>query len=105
MDTRGEFDAQMRGLWGPTASAAFFAPGHDGGMEALAETGRAFVDLLDLLDLDGLVSGAEGDFAVLAAAQMFLQVSTHLGGYRVGDQVVEQSQKLSAGRGATPISL
>ena len=86
-------------------SAAFFAAGHDGGMEAFAEAGGHLVDLVGAVDLDGLAGGAEGDFAVLAAAQVLLQVGTHLGGYRIVDQIVEQSQKLSAGHFSTPTSL
>lgn len=86
-------------------SATLFAARHYGGVEALAKTGGHFVDLLVLIDLNGLAGCAERDFAVLAAAQMFLQVSTHVGSYRVVDQIVKHCQKLCAGHFSTPISL
>src|ERR1700689_112516 len=79
------------------ASAAFFAAGHDGGVQALAEAGGKLVDLMRAIDLDGLPRGAEGDFAVIAAMQMLLQFSAGLGSYRVVNQVIEKSEKLSAG--------
>ena len=85
--------------------AAFFATGHDGGVEALAQVGRKIVDLVGAIDFDGFAGGAEGDLAVLAAAQVFLQVGAHFGGYRVVDQIVEQSEKLSAGHFSTPFFL
>jgi hypothetical protein len=77
-------------------SAALFAACHDGGVEALAEAGGQIVNLVGAIDLNGLARGAERYFAVLAAAQMLLQVSAHLGSYRVVDQVVEQGEELSA---------
>jgi hypothetical protein len=85
--------------------AAFFAAGHDGGVEALAEVGGQVVDFVGTIDLDGFAGGAEGDLAVLATAQMFLQVSAHFGGYRIVDQIIEQSEKLSAGHFSTPFFL
>ncbi len=84
--------------------AAFFAAGHDGGVEALAEAGRHFVELVRAIDLDGFAGGAEGDFAVLAAAHMLLEVGAHLPGGGVVDQVVEQGKKLGAGHFSTPLS-
>ena len=50
-------------------SAALFAAGHDGGVEALAEAGGQVVDLVGAIDFDGLAGGVEGDFAVVAAAR------------------------------------
>ncbi len=85
-------------------SAAFFAAGHDGGVEAFAEAGGHVVDLVGAIDLDGFAGGVEGDFAVLAAAQMLLEVGAHLSGNGVVDHVVEQGEKLSAGHFSTPIS-
>jgi hypothetical protein len=69
--------------------AAFFAAGHDGGVEALAEAGGHVVDLVGAVDLDGLARGGESDFAVLATPKVLLQVGTHLGGDSVIDKVVE----------------
>jgi hypothetical protein len=51
-------------------SAAFFAAGHDGGVEALAETVGQVVDFVGAVDFDGLAGGVEDDFAVAAAVQV-----------------------------------
>ena len=47
---------RMTGLMG--SSAAFFASGHDGGVEAFAEVGGKVVDLVGAIDFDGLAGGA-----------------------------------------------
>jgi len=73
------------------ASAAFFAARHDGGVEAFAEAGGQVVDFVGAVDLNGLARGVQGDFAVFAAAQVFLQVGAHLGRDAVVNEVVEQS--------------
>src|ERR1039458_3545718 len=78
-------------------SAALFAAGHDGGVEALAEAGGQVVDLVGTVDFDGLARGVEDDLAVAAAPQVLLQLGARLGGHRVVDQVVEKGEKLSAG--------
>ena len=71
-------------------------------MEAVAETGRHVVDLVGTIDLDRFARGAEGDLAVLTSAQVLLQVTPHLGGYRVVDQVIEHGEELSARHFSTP---
>ena len=86
-------------------SAAFFTAGHDGGVEALAQVGRQVIDFVGAVDFDGLAGGAEGHLAVVAAAQMFLQVSAHFSGHRIVDQVIEQGEELSAGHFSTPFFL
>ncbi len=85
--------------WRTRASclAAFFAARHDGGVEALAETNRQIVELVRAVDLDGLARGAEGDFAVIAAFEVVLQLNARLGGYRVVDQIIKEGEELSAG--------
>lgn len=70
-------------------SAAFFAAGHDGGVQALAEPCGQVVNFVRAVDFDRFAGGVERDFAVLAALQVVLQLGAHLGRHRVVDQVVE----------------
>ena len=86
-------------------SAAFFAAFHDGGVEALSEARGQVVDFVGAVDFNGFAGGVEGDFAVLASAQVLLQVGAHLRGDGVVNQVVEQSEKLSAGHFSPPFFL
>ena len=74
-------------------------------MQTLPKTGGHIVYLVRTIDLNGLAGSTERDFAMLAPAQVRLQVGTHLGRNRVVDQVVEQCEKLSAGHFSTPTSL
>ena len=76
--------------------AAFFAPFHDGFVEAVAKSRRHLVDLVGAIDLDGFAGSVQRDLAVLAALQMLLEIGAHLAGDAVVDQVVEHGQKLSA---------
>ena len=69
-------------------SAALFAAGHDGCVEAFAEAGGKVVDLVRPVDFNSLAGGVEGDLAVAATVEMVLQLGAGLGGYRVVDQVV-----------------
>src|ERR1700677_5376052 len=85
-----------------TPSAAFFAAGHDGGVEALAEAGGKVVELMRAVDLDGFAGGRKRDLAVIAAAQMGLQFGAGFRSYLVVDQVIEQSEKFSARHFSTP---
>src|ERR1035437_3656790 len=85
-------------------SAALFAAGHDGGVEAFAEAGGEGVNLVGAIDFDGLARGVEDHLAVAAAAQVRLQFRARLGGYRVVDQVVEKSEKFFAGHFSIPVS-
>jgi len=81
---------------GEPSLAAFFAAFHDGFVEAVAEGGGHLVDFVGAVDFDGLAGGVESDFAVLAAAEVFLEVGAHLSRHGVIDHVVEHGQKLSA---------
>jgi hypothetical protein len=54
------------------SSAAFFAAGHDGGVEAFAEVGGQIINLMGAIDFNGLAGGVERDLAVVTAAQMLL---------------------------------
>jgi len=83
--------------WEGPGLAAFFAAGHDGGVEAVAEAGGEIVNLMGAVNLDGLAGGIEDDLAVAAFAEVGLQLGADLGGYRVVDQVVEQGEELFAG--------
>lgn len=49
------------------------------------------IDLVLLVDLDGLACGAESDLAVLASAQMFFQIAPQGSRNMIVDQVVELS--------------
>src|SRR5580692_6859025 len=82
--------------WGRELTA-LFAAGHDGRVKTLAEAGGEVVDLVRAVDLDGLAGGREGDFAVVAAVQMGLQLGAGLHAYFVVNQIVEQSEKFCAG--------
>ena len=84
-------------------SAALLAAGHDGGVEALAEAGGQVVDLVGAIDFDGLAGGIEGDHAVIAAAEMLLQLRSHLRRDRAVNEVVQQGKELSAGHFSAPI--
>ena len=76
--------------------AAFFTAFHDGFVEAVAEAGGHFVDLVGTIDFDGLAGGVQRDLAMLAATQVLLEIGSHLAGDAVVDQVIEHGQKLSA---------
>ena len=80
---------QISGNLNRRFSAAFLAPLHDRLVQPLAEAHRHLVHLVGPVNLDRLARGAQCNFAVLAAAQMFLQIGAHLGGYRIVDQVIE----------------
>jgi hypothetical protein len=85
-------------------SAAFFATGHNGGVEALAEVGGKVIDLVGTINFDCLAGGVEGDLAVAAAAEMLLQFGAGLDGYRVVDEVVEESEEFRAGHFSSLVS-
>ena len=80
-----------------TALAALFAASHDRGVQPFAQTSRHIVNLMRAIDFDCLAGGAERHFAVLATAQMLLQVGAHFGSHRIVDQIIEQGEKFSAG--------
>jgi hypothetical protein len=86
-------------------STALFAAGHDGGVEAVAEAGRELVDLVRAIDFDGLAGGVEGDFAVLAALKMLLELGARVGSYLVVNEVIEEGEKFRAGHFALPFFL
>jgi hypothetical protein len=48
-------------------------------VEALAKLGGDFIDLITLVDLDGLVGGVENNAAVLAAGGVFLNLGAEFG--------------------------
>jgi hypothetical protein len=77
-------------------SVCFDATGFDGGVEALADSGRHLVDLVAAIDLDGFAGGVEDDFAVAALAQVSFDFGSGLGCDRFVDHVVEDREKLSA---------
>ena len=78
-------------------SAAFFAAGHDGGVEAVAHGGRQLVELVGAVDFDGFAGSVEGDLAVVAAAEVFFHVGADLGGETAVNQFVELSNEFRAG--------
>lgn len=83
-------------------SAAFFAAGHDGGVEALAEIGGKVVDLVGTIDLYGFAGSVEDDFAVAALVKMLFDLGTRFSGNGVVNHVVEQGDKFGAGHASTP---
>ena len=89
--------SRWEGGLGGRGSAAFFAAGHDGGVEAFAEAGGHVVDLVGAVDFDGLAGGRESDFAVLAALEVLLQVGAEGGRHRVVNEIVEKGEELCAG--------
>ena len=87
------------------ASAYFLALLHDRAVQPLAYFRGKLVDLVALEDLDGLARGIQSDLAVLAAAQMLLQIGAHLRGHFVVNEVIELGQKLSASHFSPPFFL
>jgi hypothetical protein len=63
---------------GTTAAglAAVSAAGHDGGVEAFSYGVGELVDFVGAIDLDCFAGGVEGDFAVVAALEVLLQLDT-----------------------------
>jgi hypothetical protein len=80
-----------------TFSAAVFAAGHDGCVEAFADGVGEFVYFVAAVDFDGLPRGAQRYLAVVASSQMLLQLGSGLRRDIVVNQFVEQRQKLCAG--------
>jgi hypothetical protein len=74
-------------------------------MEPLAEASRQVVNLMRPIDFNSLAGSAESDLAVIAAVQVVLQFGARLRGYRIVNQVIEQSEKFSAGHFSTPFFL
>jgi len=89
---------------GTLLAAATFTAGHDGGVEALAQSGGQFIDLVGAVDFDGLAGGVEDDLAVAAASQMRLQLGANFGGHSAVNQIIEKAEKLFAGHFPTPVS-
>lgn len=87
------------------ASTAFFASGHDGCVEAFAEAGGEFVDLVRAVDLNGLARGVQGDFAMLAAFEVLLELGAGFWRNRVVDEVVEEGEEFRTGHFALPFFL
>jgi hypothetical protein len=91
-----------RGCRKKAGLTAFFAAGHDGGVEAFAEIGGKVVDLVGPVDLDGLAGSVEDDFAVAALVKMLFDLSARFSGNRVVDEFVKQGDKFGAGHASTP---
>jgi hypothetical protein len=78
MPTTSDLEGELQS-WG-----LFFCEAlrHDGGVETLAQLLGNLVDLIVLVDFDGLVGGVEDDAAVLAAggvgADLFEQAGAEL---------------------------
>ncbi len=87
------------------ASTAFFTAGHDGGVEAFAEAGGELVDLVGTIDFNGLAGGIKGDFTVLAALEVLLELGAGFGRHRIVDEVVEEGEKFRTGHFALPFFL
>jgi len=87
---------------GRVGSAAFFAAGHDGGVEAFAEIGGKVVNLVGKIDLDGFAGGVEDNFAVSALVKMLFDLGARFGGNGIVNQVVKQCDKFGAGHASTP---
>jgi hypothetical protein len=85
-----------------SADGAFSAAGaflHDGGVEALAEFGGKLVDLMLAVDGDGLTGGVEDDFAVVALADMSLDLREEVGVDFAVEVVGELGEEIGAGHG------
>jgi hypothetical protein len=72
---------------------------HDGGVEALAELGGKLVDLMLAVDGDGLAGGVEDDLAVVALADVGLDLGEELRVDFAIEVVGELGEKISAGHG------
>jgi hypothetical protein len=83
--------------------AAFFAAGHDGGVEAFAKGRGKIVDFVRSIYLYGLSRGVENDFAVAALMKVLLKLAAKLGSDRVVDEVVKKGEKFCAGHFLAPL--
>ena len=83
-------------------SAGWAALGHDGGMQALAKIGGELVDLVFAVDGDGLAGGIEDNFAVVALADVRLDLSEELGVDLAVEVIGELGEKIGAGHGLVP---
>ena len=59
---------------------SFFALGHDGDVQALADFSGEFVDFVAAINLNGLAGGVEDDFAVAALSQVDFNLGAGVGG-------------------------
>ena len=85
-----------QGFSKPEGLAAFFAAGHDGGVESFAEVVGEIVNLVRTVDLDGFAGGVEDNFAMAALVHMLFNFGLGFSGDGVVDDVVEQGDEFCA---------
>jgi hypothetical protein len=90
---------------GTMRSAALFAAGHDGTVEAFAEVGGEFVNFVRAVNFYSFTGGVEDDFAVAALIHVLLDFGAQRRGNGVVNEVVEKRNKLGAGHFSAPSSL
>jgi len=101
-------NCQRRTQWGRRwfqCSAAVFAAGHDGCVEAVTKSVGQIVQLVGAIDLNGLAGRVVDHFAVPALVQVLFEFRAGLCGKGVVvDQLVEMGQEFSAGHLSALIS-
>mgnify|MGYP006951271206 CR=1 FL=1 len=68
-------------------------------MKTGAEVIRKGIDLIVLVDLDGLLGGVADNVAVVAPSKVFLELRLELRIHRTVEKIVQLLQKLFAGHG------
>jgi hypothetical protein len=76
---------------------AALALGQDSGLQALSQGSRQLVEFMLAIDFDRFARGIQSDNAVLALAQMQLEIRAQGGRHGVIDQIVEFGEKFRAG--------
>jgi hypothetical protein len=75
---------------------------HDGGVQTLTKIVGKFVDLMFAVDGDGLAGSVEDDFAVVALANVSLNVGEELGVDLAVEVIGKLREKIGAGHGLVP---
>src|SRR4051812_10629001 len=75
------------------------ALGEDGGVQPGAKVVGKCIDLVVLIDLDGLLGGVTDDVAVMAPDEMFFELRLELHIHRSVEEIVQLLQKFFAGHG------
>jgi hypothetical protein len=87
---------------GGCKSAGGATLGHNGGMQTLTEICRKLVDLVFAIDSDGLAGGIEDDFAVMALADVSLDLGEEAWVNFAIEVVGKLGQEIGAGHGLGP---
>ena len=101
-DSRNGAGSQRDFLRRKLSSAGICAFLHDGGVQALAEFRGELVDFVLAIDGDGLAGGVEDDLAVVALADVGLDLGKECGVDFTVEVVGELGEEIGAGHGLGP---